>query len=192
MYFGSPKEGEKLLQPLRELATPVLDLSGIIPFTAVNKMFDPFLVKGTLNSYWKSLYVKDIDENLMKLIISKANQSPATESLISIRNLHGAISRVSDDATAFGDRSGRFLVSIDTMWKDPAQDENNIQWTRAFFAELQAYSNGQVYFNFNSDMTGSEDLTRDAFGKNYQRLIDIKTKYDPENFFRVNANIKPN
>jgi len=191
MYFGSPQEGERLLQPLREVATPLLDLSGIIPFTAVNKMFDPFLVKGTLNSYWKSLYVKDIDENLLHLIIDKANQSPAPPSLISIRNLHGAISRVSEDATAFGDRSGRFLVSIDTMWTDDAENDNCIQWTKNFFDELQAYSNGQVYFNFNSDMSGSQDLAGDSFGTNYQRLIDIKSKYDPSNFFRMNANIKP-
>ena len=191
MYFGPPEEGEKLLQPLREVATPLLDLSGIIPYTAVNKMFDPFLVKGTLNSYWKSLYVEDIDENLMDLIISKANDAPAPQSLISIRNLHGAISKVPEDATAFGDRSGRFLVSIDTMWVDDSMNDHCIQWTREFFDELQKYSNGQVYFNFNSDMSGSTDLAGDSYGENYKRLIDIKTKYDPDNFFRINANIKP-
>ena len=191
MYFGPPEEGEKLLQPLREVATPLLDLSGIIPYTAVNKMFDPFLVKGTLNSYWKSLYVEDIDEKLMDLIISKANDAPAPQSLISIRNLHGAISKVPEDATAFGDRSGRFLVSIDTMWVDDSMNDHCIQWTSEFFDELQKYSNGQVYFNFNSDMSGSADLAGDSYGGNYQRLIDVKTKYDPDNFFRINANIKP-
>jgi len=191
MYFGSAEEGEKVLQPLREVATPLLDLSGIIPYTAVNKMFDPFLVKGTLNSYWKSLYVKDIDEDLLQLIVNKANQSPSSSSLISIRNLHGALSRVSEEETAFGDRSARFLVSIDTMWTDDSENDTCIQWTREFFDELQEYSNGQVYFNFNSDMTGSDDLAGDSYGSNYDRLIDIKTKYDPDNFFRINANIKP-
>jgi hypothetical protein len=192
MYFGPPQEGEKVLQPLREVARPLLDMSGIIPYTVVNKMFDPFLVKGTLNSYWKSLYVKDINDDLMQLIISKANDAPAPQSLISIRNLHGAISRVPEASTAFGDRSGRFLVSIDTMWVDDLKNESCVQWTREFFNELQNFSNGQVYFNFNSDMTGSNDLAGDSFGANYHRLIDIKTKYDPDNFFRVNANIKPN
>jgi hypothetical protein len=191
MYFGSPQKGEKLLQPLREVATPLLDLSGIIPYTAVNKMFDPFLVKGTLNSYWKSLYVKDIDDELMHLLINKANQAPTSQCLLSIRNLQGAISRVSEDATAFGDRSARFLVSIDTMWTEDSDNERCIDYTRNFFSELQSYSNGQVYFNFNSDMSGSDDLAGDSYGGNYQRLIDIKTKYDPENFFRINANIKP-
>jgi hypothetical protein len=192
LYFGPPKEGEKLLQPLREVATPLLDMSNIYPFGAVQQMFDPFLVKGTLYSYWKSLYVKDINEDLLHKIIEKANQSPSPQSLLSIRNLHGAISSVSEDATAFGDRSGRFLISIDTMWDDSTQNDANIKWTKTFFKELQQFSNGQVYFNFNSDMSGSDNLAKDSFGSNYQRLTKIKTKYDPDNFFRVNANIKPN
>jgi len=191
LYFGSAEEGQKVLQPFREVAEPLLDMSNIYPYSAVNKMFDPFLQKGTLYSYWKSLYVDDITEELQQLIIAKANDAPAPQSLISIRNLHGALSRVPENATAFGDRSARFLVSIDTMWVDPAQNEQNIQWTRNFFQELQTFSNGQVYFNFNSDMSGSEDLAKDSFGSNYQRLVDIKTKYDPTNFFRMNANIKP-
>ena len=192
LYFGPPEEGEKILQPLREVATPLLDLSGIIPFTAVNKMFDPFLVKGELNSYWKSLYVNDIDDGLMKLVIDKANTAPTGQALCSIRNLQGAISDVPEDATAFGDRSPRFLVSIDTMWLDDTISDECIKWTQEYFKELQHYSNGQVYFNFNSDMSGSNDLAKDSFGQNYQRLIDLKTKYDPANFFRMNANIKPN
>jgi len=191
MYFGDPAEGEKVLQPLREVAEPLLDLSGIIPFTAVNKMFDPFLVKGTLNSYWKSLYVKDIDEGLMKLIIDKANHAPSDQCLLSIRNLQGAISKVPEGDTAFGDRSERFLVSIDTMWTDDALNDKCVDWTKKFFMELEEYSDGHVYFNFNSDMSGSGDLNKDSYGANYQKLIEIKTKYDPDNFFRMNANIKP-
>ena len=191
MYFGSPEEGQKALQPLREVAEPLLDLSNVYPYAAVNQMFDPFLVKGTLNSYWKSLYVDDLSDDLLRLILERANTSPSPQSLISIRNLHGALAHVPEDATAFGDRSGRFLVSIDTMWTDAADDESNIQWTREFFQELHQHSGGQVYFNFNSDMSGSEDLAKDSFGPNYQRLAEIKAKYDPENFFRLNANIKP-
>ena len=78
------------------------------------------------------------------------------------------------------------------MWKDDSQNDYCIQWTKDFFNKLHDYSNGQVYFNFNSDMSGSNDLAQDSFGSNYERLIGIKTKYDPHNFFRMNANIKPN
>ena len=101
------------------------------------------------------------------------------------------MSRVPTDATAFGDRSSRFLVSIDTMWTDESKSEANKQWTRDFFAELHKHSGGQVYFNFNSDMSGSDNLALDSFGPNYDRLVDVKTKYDPGNLFRLNANIEP-
>jgi len=191
MFFGTPEEGQKALQPLREVAEPLLDLSNVYPYTAVNQMFDPFLAKGMHNCYWKSIYLDDLTPELVEMVIEKANNSPSPESLISIRNLHGAISRVPENATAFGDRSGRFLVSIDTMWKDASADQQNIEWTQNFFNELHNHSGGQVYFNFNSDMSGADDLAQDSFGANYHRLVDIKTKYDPDNFFRLNANIKP-
>ncbi|MBT8300461.1 MAG: FAD-binding oxidoreductase [Maribacter sp.] len=191
LYFGSAEEGQKVLQPFREVAQPFLDLSNIYPYGAVQQMFDPFLEKGVLNSYWKSLYVDDLSESLQKLILDRANQSPAPQSLISIRNLHGAIGKVPTEDTAFGDRSARFLVSIDTMWEDASQNDHNIQWTRDFFKELRQHSKGQVYFNFNSDMSGSDHLAKDSFGANYEKLVAIKTKFDPHNFFRLNANIRP-
>lgn len=160
-------------------------------FRISSQMFHLFLVKGILNSYWKSLYVKNIDENLMKMIIDKVNDSPSSQSLLSIRNLQGALSKVPEDAEAFGNRNARFLVSIDTMWNDDALNDHCLQWTKQFFGELKKYSDGPVYFNFNSDMSGSNNLAGDTFGANYQKLIDIKRKYDPDNFCRMNANIKP-
>ncbi len=191
MYSGSAEEGQKVLQPFREVADPLLDLSNIYPYAGVQQMFDPFLAKGELYSYWKSLYMDDLSDSLQELIIDRANQSPAPQSLISIRNLQGAIGRVPSEATAFGERGARFLVSIDTMWVDAERNNDNIQWTRDFFKELHQHSNGQVYFNFNSDMSGSDDLAKDSFGPNYEKLIEVKTKFDPENFFRLNANIRP-
>jgi FAD/FMN-containing dehydrogenase len=191
MYAGSPDEGVKVLQPFREVAKPLLDLSNVYPYKAVQTMFDPFLQKHTLYSYWKCLYLDDITEEMQKKIIHKANESPSPQSLISIRNLQGAISRVPEEETAFGDRSARFLLSIDTMWLDPEHNEANIQWTRDFWQEMRNYSDGQVYFNFNSDMSGTSDLVKDSFGHNYDRLVEVKTKYDPDNFFSVNVNIKP-
>jgi FAD/FMN-containing dehydrogenase len=191
MYFGPAEEGEKVLRPLREVAEPFLDLSGIMPFTTVNKMFDPFLEKATLNSYWKCLYVNDIDDKLMQVILDKVNAVPSKEALLSIRNLQGQIANVSSDATAFGDRSARFLVSIDTMWRDESMNEECIEYTRDFYEAVAAYSNGQVYYNFDSDMDGKGCANRQSFGDNFERLAKIKARYDPDNFFRMNANIKP-
>ncbi len=191
MYFGPAEKGQEVLQPLREVAEPLLDLSNIYPYKAVQQMFDPFLPKQTFQCYWKCLYLNDLTPGIREKIIRRARSRPADASLISIRHLGGAIGRVPADATAFGDRSGNFLLSIDTMWEDAADDDKGIQWTRDFFSEMEGLSNGQVYFNFNADMEGKGNLLANSYGSNYDRLVALKSKYDPDNFFRINANIKP-
>ena len=149
------------------------------------------LEKQSLYVYWKCIYLEDLTEEIRQNIIQWAKRVPAPETILSIRNLQGAVSEVPAEASAFGDRSARFLYSIDTMWKDPQDHENNIQWTRDYFNEIQQHSKGKVYFNFNSDLVGPSDILKDSFGKNYEKLVSIKTKYDPENFFNLNTNIKP-
>ncbi len=191
LYFGSPEEGKKVMLPMREVTKPVIDLSNVYPYASVQQMFDPFLPKNAFQCYWKCLYLDDLSAEIQRRIIKRVNELPAPQSLLSIRNLQGAISGVPADATAFGDRSARFLLSIDSMWLEPTENERNIQWTRDFWNEMQPYSKGQVYFNFNSDYVGNTDIIRDSFGTNYEKLIDIKTKYDPDNLFKLNANIKP-
>jgi len=191
LYAGPPEEGKKVMQPLREITTPLLDLSNVYPYVGVQQMFDPFLQKQTLNGYWKCIYLDDLSEALQKRIIEKANEAPSPQTILSIRNLQGAISEVPAEATAFGDRSARFLFSIDSIWIDSSDNEKNIQWTRDFFNEMLGHSKGKVYFNFNADLVGPSDILRDSFGANYEKLVAIKTKYDPDNFFRLNTNIKP-
>lgn len=191
MYFGSPEKGMEVMQPLREVTTPLLDLSNVYPYAAVQQMFDAFLAKGALRSYWKSIYLDDITGEMKDRIVARGNNRPSGNSLISIRHLQGAIARTPADATAFGDRSAGFLLSIDTMWTEAANDADCIAWTRDFWDEMRPFSNGQVYFNFVGDEQGGEGMLRDTFGKNYQRLARIKAKYDPENFFRINQNIPP-
>ena len=191
MYFGPPEKGMELMKPLREVTTPLLDLSNVYPYAAVQQMFDAFLPKGALRSYWKSIYLDDITGEMKDRIIGRGNSRPSGQSLISIRHLQGAIARTPADATAFGDRSARFLLSIDNMWSNADADKTNSAWTRDFWDEMRPYSNGQVYFNFVGDEQGGEGMLKDTFGNNYQRLAKIKAKYDPENFFRINQNIKP-
>jgi len=191
MYAGNPEEGRKIMQPLREITTPVLDLSNVYPYASVQQLFDPYLEKQSLYGYWKCIYLDDLTEEIQQNIIDRARTVPAPETILSIRNLQGAISEVPAEATAFGDRSARFLYSIDTMWKDPQDNEKNIQWTRDYFNEIQQHSQGKVYFNFNADLVGPSDILKDSFGKNYEKLVAIKTKYDPDNFFNLNTNIKP-
>ncbi|MBT32976.1 MAG: FAD-binding oxidoreductase [Thalassobius sp.] len=191
MYAGKPEEGERMMQPLREIATPLLDMSNVYPYKMIQQMFDPFLEKQKLNSFWKCIYLDELNDQLQMRVIKRAAEVQNPQSLISIRNLQGAISRVGSEETAFGDRSARFLLSIDTMWLNDADNERNINWTRDFFNEMQGFSQGKVYFNFNSDMSSPSDILKDSFGNNFQRLSAVKAKYDPNNFFNLNANIKP-
>jgi hypothetical protein len=191
MYAGPAELGKEALQPLRNVTTPLLDLSNVYPYVAVQSMFDPIMPKNKFSSYWKSLFLKDISGSLQERIIKLANELPTPHSLLFIRNLGGAISQVATDATAFGDRSARFLLSFEIMWLDSAEEEKCIQWTKNAWEEIKKFSDGQVYFNFNSDTNGSSDMLKESYGRNYARLVEIKTKYDPDNFFRMNANIAP-
>lgn len=191
MYAGPAEEGAKALQPMREVAKPLMDMSSIYPYRDIQQMFDPHLRKHSLRNYWKSIYVNELTPNLRKRLIEEGWAKPSNRTIISIRHMGGAIERVPVDATAFGDRQGQFLISLDSMWTGAENDEANIQWTKDFFNELSRESGGQVYFNFNYDLEGESDLLSDSYGPNYQRLIEVKTKYDPNNFFRLNANIEP-
>lgn len=191
MYAGPAHEGRKALQPLRELGEPVLDLSDVMPFTAVQQAYDPFFPSGELLHYWKSIYLDRMDDEVIDAISKWAEERPGPRILMSTRPMGGAVSRVPADATAIGDRSAPFLLSIDSMWENPDESERNIAWTRACWADMKRFSNGAVYFNFPGFLEEGEELLRTSFGANYERLARIKAKYDPDNFFRLNQNIRP-
>ena len=109
----------------------------------------------------------------------------------SIWKFGGFVQRVPSDATAFGDRSMPFMLSIDAIWSSPTDDDANIDWVRGFWQDMQRYSTGRLYLNFPGHGEGA-DLVRDAFGaETYTRLAKIKRTYDPDNLFRMNQNIVP-
>lgn len=189
-YAGPAEDGERAMQPLRELGTPVIDLSGPQPYTAVQSGFDPFFSKGNL-AYWKSLYVDHLGDELIQELCWLAAERPSPLSPIDIWHHGGAMSCVGAEETAFGSRSAPFMLSFDTTWTDPADTERNIAWTRDAWAQMHRYSSGGLYLNFPGFGEEKEDLVRAAYGQNYQRLAALKTKYDPANLFRMNQNIKP-
>jgi hypothetical protein len=154
-------------------------------------MFDSFYPAGMQRCYWKSLYLKGLAEGAIREIAARTLRRPSPRTLISIRHLGGAIARVPADATAFGDRSAPFLLSIDSTWVDPLDDDDNIAWARGFWSDMHRYSTGKVYFNFPGMLEENEMMVRSSFGANLERLAIMKTKYDPMNFFRVNQNIRP-
>jgi FAD/FMN-containing dehydrogenase len=192
LYAGDASEGAALLQPLRELADTVTDFSAQMTYCDVQKLFDTIVPFGQYRCYWKSHYLSGLTDEVVEQILSENMAPPSPNTLSSIWNFGGATARVAADATAFGDRSMPFMLSIDSIWRDAADDEANITWTRDFWRRMQPHSqHGRMYLNFPGQGEEGERLLRDSFGANYARLRDIKRKYDPDNVFRFNPNIRP-
>src|SRR5215207_2142036 len=190
MYAGPVEEGERELQPLRELGTPLVDLSAVQPYTAAQSDFDAFFPEGMLY-YWKSLYLDRLDDETIDAMVVHAEDRPSPRTPLVVRHLGGAISRVPEDATAYGNRTALFNLSIDSTWEDQIQSERNIAWTREVWTKMRRFSDGGVYLNFAGFLEEGEKLLREAHGENYGRLVELKNKYDPTNLFRLNHNIKP-
>ena len=170
----------------------MLDLSGPVPYSGVQMAFDPLFLKGERLNYWKSLYLDSLDDQAIDLIIARGNDRPSPWSLIAVWHLDGAVNRVDPAKTALGERSAPYLFSLDTSWTDPADNDSAIAWTRDAWAEMKLYSRGGAYLNFPGQGEEGEALLRASYGDaNYDRLVEIKTKYDPTNFFRLNQNIVP-
>ena len=192
VYAGDPEEGMKLFQPARELATPLTDISGPMPFTAVQAAFDPFFARGTLRSYWKSTYVSELNDEVLDVVVRRAQDRPSSRVFLITFQMGGAINRVDPEATAYSERAANWMVSVDGNWTDPSEDDKVIGWVRDTWAEVDRFGTGTTYLNF----TGLEDEATNtgvasAFGRNLKRLQEIKAKYDPENLFRLNNNIAP-
>lgn len=155
-------------------------------------MFDPFFPEGELYSYWKSLRLDRLDDEVIEAIIAHAATRPSPRTIMPIWHHGGAMSRVGPEETAFGDRSAPYLLSLDSTWEDPADTEENVTWTWETWEDMQRFSSGGLYLNFPGLDEEGEWLVRTAYGANYERLGALKQKYAPTNLFRMNQNIKPN
>ena len=190
MYAGDPAEGERLTRRLRELATPLLDMSGAVAYLDKQRALDPFFPAG-LRYYWKALYLDGLTDAAIDTTVEWSLSRPSERSLVVIRHGGGAIARVGAEETAFGDRSSEWMLSIDSTWDDPADDERNIAWTRAFWEDARRFSQGKTYFNFPGLLEEGDSAVRESYGANHDRLTQVKAAYDPENRFRLNQNIRP-
>jgi FAD/FMN-containing dehydrogenase len=189
-HCGPAEEGERVVQPLRELAQPVVDASGPWPWLGLQSGFDAIFPQGELR-YWKSRSVTELSDEVIGDIIELAGRRPAPLSDIVIWHHGGAMSRVAEDETAYGGRDTPFLVTAEASWTDPAQNEEAIAWAREVFDAMERYSTGAVYLNFPGLGEEEDSLARAGYGANYDRLTALKAKYDPENLFRMNINIPP-
>ena len=187
-YCGDIQAGEKAIQPLRAFGPPVMDSVQPMPYVAWQSALDDDSPGGAQN-YWKSAYVQDLSPALVDQLIQRIDQIPGPMSGVAITQMEGAIQRVPEEATAFGHRDARFTWDISMAWLNPADNERNIAWARQFYAAVEPFTRG-AYVNF----LGAEGQQRviDAYGRaKYQRLAELKRKWDPDNVFRSNQNIKP-
>ena len=190
MWAGDPAEGERATRPLRELATPLLDMSGPVQYLELQRSLDPFFPAG-VRRYWKALYLDGFSGAAIDTTVEWSARRPSNDTLVIVRHCGGAISRVGAGETAFGDRSSEWMLSIDSSWQDPAGDEANVSYTRDFYAASLPYSTGQTYFNFPGLHEEGDAAVRDSYGANHARLAQIKAAYDPDNRFHLNQNIRP-
>jgi FAD/FMN-containing dehydrogenase len=188
-YQGPPAAGEQITRPLRRLGTPLTDLSTAMPFEKVQTFLDADYPEGGLY-YWKSAYLKDLSENAMDLLIDHTLARPSWQSSLDIWYLGGAMNRVPADRTAFARRDMAHLIGIEANWTDPGQSDANIAWARRVFEDMQQFSQG-TYLNFPGFMEDGDKLLQGAYEANYERLLAIKTKYDPDNLFHGALNIVP-
>jgi FAD/FMN-containing dehydrogenase len=189
-YSGPVEEGERIVQPLRELAEPVVDASGPWPWLGLQSGFDAIFPKGELR-YWKSRSVTEFSDEVIGKIIELASRRPTPLSDIVTWHHGGAMSRVAEEDTAYGGRDVQFLVTAEASWTDPGQTDEAIAWAREVIDAMEPYTTGAVYLNFPGLGEEKDDLARAGYGANYDRLTALKTKYDPDNLFRMNINIPP-
>jgi FAD/FMN-containing dehydrogenase len=192
VFAGDVDAGLSEMQPLRGLGTVLFDMSGPTPFVGVQTGFDPLFPRDTLRAYWKSQYLDELSDEAIDTIAAKAQDRPAPLTLVNTFHMGGAIAQVGEEDTAFATRTSPYMVSIDGMWTEAGDDEANVAWVRSAWSDIGEYGTGEVYLNFtglaDEDPTAGVDS---ALGRNLGRLAEIKAKYDPDNFFRVNNNVVP-
>ncbi len=189
-YAGAADKGELVLQPLRELGTSIVDFSDHMLFTDVQKFLDADYPKGR-NYYWKSLYLREFSDATIDTILGLNRKAPSHHSTIDIWTMGGAMSRVGTDESPLSPREAPFMIGIEANWDNPQENEPNIAWVRECVDELAQFAAPGIYLNFPGFLEKADELIQEAYGENLKRLAEVKQKYDPENFFRLNQNIKP-
>lgn len=188
-YAGSVEDGEKALRPLRELPYLGVDLVAPMAYVAVQQLFDPSNPKGMQN-YWTADFYEDLPDRAIDVLVEHATKPVSPMTQIILVPGGGAIARVDEDASAFGQRSAPWNIHYLSIWPDPTDTERNIAYTRALASAMKPWSTGRAYLNFIGDE--GADRVEAAFGpEKYTRLTQLKAKWDPTNLFRHNQNIPP-
>jgi FAD/FMN-containing dehydrogenase len=189
-YAGRPEDGAEVVRPLKQFGNPIVDLLEPKPYLALQSMFDPLVPHGW-HRYWKSVELPPLTDGAIDTLIEHTSRITSPRSYTIMLQLGGALGRVPEDATAFGQRDAAHNVVINAVWtEDDQEGDRHTAWAGAFFDALQPHARDRVYVNF----LGEEgpDRVRQAYGAaRYDRLVELKRAYDPTNLFRLNQNIEP-
>lgn len=188
-HSGSIEQGEKEVATIKQFGKPVGDVITRRPYAQQQALIDATQPHGR-RYYWKSDYLSEVSEELCDRMIANAEKNPSPHSAILLFPLDGALNELPVEHSAVGNRDTRAVLNIAGGWDDAAEDEKQQQWVKDTYDDLKRFSSGGTYVNFLPE-DDSEERTRQAYGDNYQRLLDVKRKWDPHNLFRINRNIRP-
>jgi FAD/FMN-containing dehydrogenase len=187
-YTGNPEDGPAAIKPLLDL-NPVMNMCGSMPYTAVQDMLTAGNPPG-MRQYWKADMYPELPDEMIDKLVDQAEVPPVSpQTTIIIQPLGGQVHRVDEEQSAMGWRKAKWALHCLGTWTDPAQDEEQIAWVRNLAAAAAPYAQKGTYLNYLMDE--GEARVRDSFGPKYDRMLELKNKYDPKNFFRLNQNIKP-
>jgi FAD/FMN-containing dehydrogenase len=187
-HCGELAQAETDVRPLRELGAPLLDELGPLPYVEQNRLSDEMLPRGALN-YWKSAFFRELSDAAIATLLECFEQVPSAMTLCVIEAMGGAAARVAPTATAYPHREPGYSLLILAQWSEPADTPDNIAWARDTFEALRPHMADRRYMNYMSADDGG--YVHDAYGPNYERLVEIKQVYDPDNLFHLNQNIPP-
>jgi hypothetical protein len=177
---GIAREVAEIRPAPRPKEEPLLDLSGTLPYLALQQMFDPFFPAHDLEYYWKSMYLAELGEEVTRTIAEHVAARPSTRSMVGTWALGGALGRRDDEAGVASVGGAPYLIEILASWADPAEAEANIGWARAFFDAMRPHGTGRTNVNF-PGLGDDAEFGRVAFGDAWDRLVGVKRKYDPKN-----------
>jgi FAD/FMN-containing dehydrogenase len=188
-YSGDPAEGERVVAPIKSFGSPIGDALVRRPYTQVQSLLDGTQPKGR-RYYWKSEYLARIDPALCETAMAHAAKIPSPHSAVILFQLGSALSQHGDDHSPVGNRDARYVLNVAGAWERAEDDAANVAWARAAWNDLKSHSTGGTYVNFLTEDDGA-DRTEAALGPGLRRLAQVKTMWDPQNFFRTNRNVVP-
>jgi FAD/FMN-containing dehydrogenase len=187
-WAGPIEEGESALKPLHDVAPVVTEHVGAMPYPMLNSAFDALVPPG-LQHYWKANFVTELTDDVIDAHMQHGPNVPVVNSTVHIYPINGAVHRVGATDTAFAHREANFATVIAGMWPDPAANEANTKWVKDYYAATAPLSESGGYINF---MAGDDQSRiKDNYGVNYERLVQVKRTWDPDNLFHLNQNIAP-